>query len=547
MQYCGGSRDATGVLTMIDVQRTPWLDAFFSAWSFESPEELLAAVRSTTIDLETASRNRDLSGQGLSGWTYWYLYLKGYTECVDAGGIEDSNVYYRYLTEYFEQDEGLAPVLRDRELARTRVGRRFEDFGGLSADREGEPDFEPITIWTKEPAPVDAKLVFLAGSPEPLPAVEIDGYHRLFASRLHGLEWVPAEVVAIGVTGAEGETLKRIREIVRFTLTYNATVAVAVCGESGDEGVPDLENRVTREFPLSDGASEKQLRSELEAAHADGCQYALIPAPLIDRAEQAGVLELGFRLLSQARESCYVISLATEAAGATEIEEGGTFSLPPQEMRLLSAGIAEADRFVASGRTGIEWLRSVLARQGVSMDEGTDILEFGCGAGRYLRHLSDQAGSLVGVDYNPYLLAWTEANLPFARSMVCGTRPPLPEADDLFDVVYAVDVFSHLDDSSQVPWFDELARVLRPGGLLVITLYGASRTENLSIALRRTFGEGRLAVLWPALSGTNGCAAYHPRAYVERVFGQRLPLVEHADHAAQDLRQDVAVFRKPEG
>ncbi|HEY6144901.1 MAG TPA: hypothetical protein VIV13_01395, partial [Solirubrobacterales bacterium] len=97
----------SGEPTMIDAQRTPWFDAFFSAWSFESSDDLLAAVRSTTLDLEAATRNRDLSGQGLSGWTYWYLYLKGYAQYVDADGVEDSNIYYRYLTEYFEQDEGL--------------------------------------------------------------------------------------------------------------------------------------------------------------------------------------------------------------------------------------------------------------------------------------------------------------------------------------------------------------------------------------------------------------------------------------------------------
>jgi SAM-dependent methyltransferase len=530
---------------MIDVQRTPWFDAFFSAWSFESPEDLLAAVRSTTLDLEAATRNRDLSGQGLSGWTYWYLYLKGYTQYVDADGVEDSNVYYRYLTEYFEQDEGLAPVLRDREAARTRVGRRYEDFGALVANPDGQPEFEPITIWTQEPAPVDAKLVFVDDSSVPLPAVDIDGYHRLFAARFHGLERVPAEVIDKGQTGAQRELLKRMREIERFTLPYNATVAVAVSGE-GDDAPLDLEGRETIQFALPSDADAERLRAELDAASAAGCQYALIPASLIDRAEQAGLLELGFRLLSQDRESCYVLALATEDPGVAEVEQAESFSLPPQEMRLLSAGTAQPDRFVASGRTGLEWLRTTLAKHGVSMDDGTDILEFGCGAGRYLRHLSDHAGSVVAVDYNPYLLAWTEANLRFARFAVCGSRPPLPEPDDQFDVVYAVDVFSHLEDSAQVPWFDELARVLRPGGLMVITLHGASRTENLSMALRQTFSEGRLAVLRPALSGTNGCAAYHPRAYVERVFGQRLPLVEHAEQAAQELRHDVAVFRKPE-
>lgn len=530
---------------MIDVQRTPWLDAFFSAWSFESAEDMLAAVRSTSVDLAAMTRNRDLSGQGLSGWTYWYLYLKGYTEYLDAGGVEDSNVYYRYLTEHFEQDEGLAHVLRDREAARERVVRRFKDFGSLG-EGEGKPEFEPITIWTQEPAPVDAKLVFVNGAPAPIPATDIDGYHRLFAARLHGFEQVPATVVSTGPTGARREVLNRMRSIVRFTLPYNATVAVAVSGEGDDEEL-DLEGRETKDFVLPADADTAHLRAELEAAAAAGCEYALIPDALVERAEQAGVFELGFRLLSRDRDICFVVALTTDDAGAAEVEQSEPFPLPPQEMRLLSAGSAKPDRFISSGRKGLEWLRTTLGRHGVSMDDGADMLEFGCGAGRYLRHLSQHAGSLVAIDYNPYLLAWTEANLSFARFAACGPRPPLAEPDDLFDVVYAVDVFTHLEDSAQVPWFDELARVLRPGGLMVITLHGASWIDNLPLTLRQTFAEGRLAVLRPMLSGTNGCAAFHPRAYVERVFAPRLPLLEHAEHGADELWQDVAVFRKPEG
>jgi SAM-dependent methyltransferase len=357
---------------------------------------------------------------------------------------------------------------------------------------------------------------------------------------------VPAEVVSTGPTGAQQEVLKRMREIVRFTLPYNATVGVAVSGEGEDEPV-DLEGRDTKHFALPAGADAERLRAGLAAASAEGCEYALIPAPLIDRAEHAGVLELGFRLLSRDRESCYVIALVAEDPGVAEVEQAEPCPLPPREMRLLSAGTAKPDRFNASGRTGLEWLRTTLARHGVSLEDGTDILEFGCGAGRYLRHLSQHAGSVAAVDYNPYLLAWTKANLSFARFAVCGSRPPLPEPDDQFDVVYAVDVFSHLEESAQVPWFDELARVLRPGGLMMISLHGASWTDNLPLTLRRTFADGRLAVLRPTLSGTNGCAAYHPRAYVERVFGQHLPLVEHAEHGAEELWQDVAVFRKPAG
>ena len=50
-------------------------------------------------------------------------------------------------------------------------------------------------------------------------------------------------------------------------------------------------------------------------------------------------------------------------------------------------------------------------------------------------------------------------------------KPPLPESNDTFDLVYCGSVFSHLTDWA--PWLLELRRcVLKPGGALVASLHG---------------------------------------------------------------------------
>jgi SAM-dependent methyltransferase len=48
-------------------------------------------------------------------------------------------------------------------------------------------------------------------------------------------------------------------------------------------------------------------------------------------------------------------------------------------------------------------------------------------------------------------------------------RPPTPFPADRFDLIYAFSVFSHLSEPVHEAWLGELSRILRPGGLLVVT------------------------------------------------------------------------------
>jgi SAM-dependent methyltransferase len=105
---------------------------------------------------------------------------------------------------------------------------------------------------------------------------------------------------------------------------------------------------------------------------------------------------------------------------------------------------------------------------------GRRVLDFGCGAGRTLRHMLAEAetAEVWGADVDAASIEWLSEHLcPPLRALRCGERPPLPFADGSIDLAWAISVFTHLTDASAA-WLLELHRVLRPGGLLMASYMG---------------------------------------------------------------------------
>ena len=103
--------------------------------------------------------------------------------------------------------------------------------------------------------------------------------------------------------------------------------------------------------------------------------------------------------------------------------------------------------------------------------EGKRVLDFGCGAGRTLRHFLDVAdgAEFYGCDLDGPSIDWlTEHLSPPLHVFQSGELPSLPQPDAFFDLVYAFSVFTHLSDH-WAGWLLELRRVLKPDGLLFAT------------------------------------------------------------------------------
>ena len=111
---------------------------------------------------------------------------------------------------------------------------------------------------------------------------------------------------------------------------------------------------------------------------------------------------------------------------------------------------------------------------------GKRVLDFGCGAGRTLRHFLAEAESaeIYGCDIDPPSVAWLEANLsPPLRVFRNDELPPLPLEDESLDLVWAISVFTHLADN-WAGWLLELHRLLRAEGLLLATFHGPALSEK---------------------------------------------------------------------
>jgi len=155
--------------------------------------------------------------------------------------------------------------------------------------------------------------------------------------------------------------------------------------------------------------------------------------------------------------------------------------------------------------------------------------------------LKGSAWVLHGCDVDRDAVRWSENALPFARLAVCSSFPPLPYSERTFDILLAVSVFTHFSLEEQQSWAAELARVIRPDGILVLSSMGPSVLQNFpQIATEanqtRLLREGSLFVRQPG--AFNASAAFHtPRALVKLLGGQFVLLrwLERGLDGFQDL------------
>jgi SAM-dependent methyltransferase len=112
---------------------------------------------------------------------------------------------------------------------------------------------------------------------------------------------------------------------------------------------------------------------------------------------------------------------------------------------------------------------------------GQRVLDFGCGAGRVLRHFAPEAtdGEFWGCDIDGPSIEWLRQNLcPPFQAERCSESPGLSQPDGYFDLIYAISVFTHLSDG-WADWLLELHRLLSEGGLLLATFLGEGMVDKL--------------------------------------------------------------------
>lgn len=129
---------------------------------------------------------------------------------------------------------------------------------------------------------------------------------------------------------------------------------------------------------------------------------------------------------------------------------------------------------------GVEIILGCLAGGPRPLSE-TVLLDAGCGTGNYSRALISRVSRIEAVDLNAGMLEKARAKLE--REAVAGRInfhrahiDALPLDDECVDGAMVNQVLHHLDDDATAGWpairgvVEELARVLRPGGMLMINI-----------------------------------------------------------------------------
>jgi SAM-dependent methyltransferase len=102
----------------------------------------------------------------------------------------------------------------------------------------------------------------------------------------------------------------------------------------------------------------------------------------------------------------------------------------------------------------------------VPLVSGRSVLEVGCGEGYGTALLAASAGAVLGLDYDAVTIAHAAARYPQA-GFALGNLAAVPVGSTRIDVVATLQVIEHVWDHGQ--FIDECHRVLRPGGLLLVT------------------------------------------------------------------------------
>ena len=193
-----------------------------------------------------------------------------------------------------------------------------------------------------------------------------------------------------------------------------------------------------------------------------------------------------------------------------------------------------------------EWLTRLFRKH--SDLYNVNILDWGCGPARIIRHLPALIGNssvFFGTDYNGHTIDWCRKNIPGITFSVNNIAPPLDYNDQLFHIIYGISIFTHLSEPMHQKWIKELHRVLVPGGVLVFTTQGNAFCSKLTSSELSDFTKGSLVVRGKVKEGHRTYSAFQPVTYMHDLL-KDFVILEHVEGESEVRpQQDIWIVKKP--
>jgi len=230
-------------------------------------------------------------------------------------------------------------------------------------------------------------------------------------------------------------------------------------------------DKVQARLPSDDVAN---LLWQREGAECSGfrCESTIAESPYID-----GVMQITYDRPS----------IAYHARGSNHYfypdPDSHVFTIPEPDQMWRVVANRDPNAFLFAGCTDYWRLNlALLSITGRGFADFDSILDWGVGCGRVARYvLSKRHNHFTGCDVDRGNIAWCKDRLP-GSFVLSDMHPPLPFADGSFDLVYGISVFTHLNQELEALWLAELHRVVRPGGVVAVTIHGQTAVDYAKLS-----------------------------------------------------------------
>ena len=255
-----------------------------------------------------------------------------------------------------------------------------------------------------------------------------------------------------------------------------------------------------------------------------------------------------FHLLQTIDDLRYLVSLKnTWRINKAFIKEQPDFKFPPSFLAYDAYGHTNWPVYYYTGIAHAKYI-SQLIKDNLE-NKALAICEWGCGPARILRHMpnfsEDRKFNLYGFDYNSRTIKWCREQIEGITFDCNSTSPPLPCDSNTFDCVYNLSVFTHLSKDMHFQWINELQRIVKPGGLIIITTHGDNFKNNLVENELRDYEKGQIVIRGEIEEGKRCYVAYHPEHFISHeLLKNGLEVISHhPGPVLESLPQDVWVIR----
>lgn len=181
--------------------------------------------------------------------------------------------------------------------------------------------------------------------------------------------------------------------------------------------------------------------------------------------------------------------------------------------------------------------------------EAPRVLDWGCGAGRIIRHLRalhPEAG-LFGCDINEEMIVWNKKNYQDASFTTIHHFTPTPYAPGFFDLVYGISIFTHIEASKQTEWLVELHRILNHNGILLLTTQGSFYDNRLLPKQRKILHNNGVFTQPYSIQGHRMMSTYNQAGEFRKMINPYFTVLEYYEGEKFPGKiggQDVWILRK---